>query len=312
MTILYHIHRGNKEIKFNKNRTTFMSKKNSFWYNIEIRIGKNDYNGYVEYIINIPENRFTKSLNPKDNTKVLILNKDNIERYNKLYPNRKIDKTKFGGIDATRITIDKKNPISYHEELLLWNWKDVDVKVSKIINSKMKPPVKNVVCDTGLISEKGNKEYKEFSNKYGELIDIYCVALGKKPLAALNLKKIKKDNNKILEFCNSRNVEYLHYKKATSYLKDIFFLPNNKENAYKLLYILESKFTEFYFKIYEIFIAIGLLLGYNKENIIYFNKRNNIHITNIKDIKLVEEKIKKLNYYYNDLLFDDVEHFYQI
>ena len=312
MPIFYHIVRGTKEINFNKNQTTFMSLKNSFWYNVEIRVGKDDFGGYIEYIIDIPSKRFTHSLNPKDNSKILKLDESNIKEFLKRFPNRmNVGKENFGGIDATRIRANGFN-YHYHDELVLWNWKNVDVKLGNKINSKMKPPIKNVICDTGLVSLNPIE-------KNSELIDIYCVALGKKPLAALDyssygrdkLRRNKLENNKIIEFCNSRGVEYLSIKKKGGmYLKSIFFLSENFEKAEKLMYILWSSLSNFHFNGYESHIAIGLLLGYKKENIIYFNLRNFNHQTTMKDIKKVEQKIKTINN--SDIIFDNVEHLYQI
>lgn len=126
MPIYYHIHRGRDPIVFDKNHEMFMSKKNSFWYNIEKEMSNGEY---LEYKITIPQNRFTISLNPRDKTKILKLNKENIKEYRKLYPNRDDERNNFGGVDATNIRPYKLN---YHDELVLRNWKDVKIELKCI------------------------------------------------------------------------------------------------------------------------------------------------------------------------------------
>lgn len=127
MTIFYHIHRGTNKIKLKRNKTTFMSKKNSFWYNMEKEIGNSNYGGVVEYKINIPSKRFTTSLNPNDKTKIVMLFNDNIEEFMNMYPTMIIMKENFGGIDATRVSL-VGNSYHYHDELILWNWKNVIIE----------------------------------------------------------------------------------------------------------------------------------------------------------------------------------------
>ena len=57
-------------------------------------------------------------------------------------------------------------------------------------------------------------------------------------------KKLRKNYdvkliNHVLSYTNSKNVQYLHNTKTGGmYLKSIFFLPENYQNALKLMYIL--------------------------------------------------------------------------
>ena len=121
MPIYYQIHRGTKisnvEKKFIKNKPFFFSKKNSFWYNIDINIGECDFNGYIIYKINIPKKYFTTSFNPKGKNKIVKINKNNIYKFSELlheYGPRKnfikeMNKRNIIGIDATANFIkDKK------------------------------------------------------------------------------------------------------------------------------------------------------------------------------------------------------------
>ena len=131
MPIYYHIRRGKNPIKFDKNKTMFLSKKNSLWYNIEKSVSNDKYYdySYYEYKINIPRNRFTTSLNPRDKTKILILNKKNIKEFRKIYPKRGDEGDDFGGIDATNI---KSYKFHYHDELVLRNFKKVEIEMIQI------------------------------------------------------------------------------------------------------------------------------------------------------------------------------------
>lgn len=76
------------------------------------------------------------------------------------------------------------------------------------------------------------------------------------------------------------------------YLKSVFFLPENYENALKLMYVLWS--PEFDNSKNEKSMFIGLLFGYKKENIIHFYKINFDKEITIKDLDDVERKLFKM------------------
>lgn len=138
-------------------------------------------------------------------------------------------------------------------------------------------------CDKGAITV--NPKFNEVISSIGEIFDIYCVALKIKPLAALDFSsygrsKFKKYNcesikliNEIIRFCNSKKVYYYHVtKRSGMYLKSIFFLEENRDNARKLMYHLWIKcdiINHFYYHFVN-----GYLLGYTNENIICFLKKN--------------------------------------
>ena len=132
-------------------------------------------------------------------------------------------------------------------------------------------------------------------NSIGELFDIYCVSLRLKPLAALDFssygkKKIKKLNveriNKIINFCNEKNVKFLHINKNNGmYLKSIFFLEENISNAIKLMYHLWIKCEYLDYSYYHF--VNGYLLGYDLFNIKFFIKKN-------YDIELSEDDLYTL------------------
>jgi hypothetical protein len=139
-------------------------------------------------------------------------------------------------------------------------------------------------CNYGCISnEKPNKNKKILDNQLGEFSDVYFVAKKKKKLAALDLStygknKFRKLNttsiNQVIEKCNHANVKALHNKKTGGmYLKTIFFLQENYENALKLMDILWNPTPPIAHPIDEQ-IAIGLLLGYKHSNIIAFIEKN--------------------------------------
>ena len=139
-------------------------------------------------------------------------------------------------------------------------------------------------CNYGCIStEKPNKNIKILDNQLGEFSDVYCVAKKKKKLAALDLStygknKFRKRNapliNQVIEKCNQANVKALHNKKTGGmYLKTVFFLQENYNNALKLMDILWNPTPPIAHPIDEQ-LAIGLLLGYKHNNIIAFIEKN--------------------------------------
>ena len=85
MPLYYHIHRGKKSSKLEKqfinNNLLFFSKKNSGWYNMEKDIGQTNFGGYKIYI---PDNMFTTSFNPRTKNKIVKITKNNLEEYKKI------------------------------------------------------------------------------------------------------------------------------------------------------------------------------------------------------------------------------------
>jgi len=169
------------------------------------------------------------------------------------------------------------------------------------------------ICDKGLVSEnKINELFIELSFKIGEFQDVYCVANNKKDLAALDYsnkgktilrRKDKVLINKVIKYANYKNVQYIHNKKIGGmYLKSIFFLPHNITKALKLMYILWYQPVNLSYIDYQI--AIGLLLGYENKNIIYFIKTRYTKTINIKNINKVNEKIKRMKINLEDLQQD--------
>ena len=175
------------------------------------------------------------------------------------------------------------------------------------------------VCDTGMVSEtKQDIKLIEFLNLIGEMGDIYCVAIGNKNLASLDFssygkKKIKmglelKTINNIIEFCNSKGIEYIHNtKNGGVYLKSVFFLPHNYNNALKLMTILWYPEDTFIKTNTDYQIAIGILLGYLYENIIYFLKKS--YSTEIKLTEVLDIKNKLINM---DVKLQDIQYKYKI
>ena len=138
----YHIHRGTDksdiDTKFINNKLLYFSKKNSFWYNTELEISKDDYyKGYSIYEITIPRKLFTYSFNPKK-PKIVKINKNNIEEYKKLISKKnfieEMTKKNIIGIDANlpdsneylNKTILKTPPEGY-----IWKTHK-DIKIKKI------------------------------------------------------------------------------------------------------------------------------------------------------------------------------------
>nr|QBK88762.1 MAG: hypothetical protein LCMiAC01_04440 [Mimivirus LCMiAC01] len=137
----YHIHRSPKpskiETKLKQNQTLYFSRKNSFWYNVEQRIGKEYYGGYIIYEINIPKILFTTSFNPIKN-KIVKITKKNINEYKKLTKQYKgsinfikeMKKRNIIGIDATSKFISKHRSLNPPEGYI-WKFPNT-IKIKKI------------------------------------------------------------------------------------------------------------------------------------------------------------------------------------
>jgi hypothetical protein len=79
------------------------------------------------------------------------------------------------------------------------------------------------------------------------------------------------------------------------YLKTIFFLPKNYNNALKLMAILWYPELNSGMSGIDNIISIGILLGYTPKNIIYFIKKNYKIDIQSKDITITKGKINALN-----------------
>tara|TARA_Y100000768_G_C23389486_1_gene412229 strand:- start:51 stop:491 length:441 start_codon:yes stop_codon:yes gene_type:complete len=140
MPVYYHIHRGTSnsklDKKFIKNKPLYFSKKNSFWYRVELEISKDEeYNGYSIYKITIPEKLFTYSFNPRTKTpKIIKINKHNTDKYVKRDFNiEELKKKNIIGIDANLPT-SKENihkTLKYPPEGYIWELHK-DIKIEKI------------------------------------------------------------------------------------------------------------------------------------------------------------------------------------
>ena len=105
-------------------------------------------------------------------------------------------------------------------------------------------------CNRGLVTNKKKDKNHDIWLKIKglEMSDLYSVASGKKPLAALDFsengisKLIKRDKeliNQIIDFSNKKGVKVIHIKKECRfYLKTIFYLEENYQKALNLMGIL--------------------------------------------------------------------------
>jgi len=188
------------------------------------------------------------------------------------------------------------------------NNKTIKVKASvKEFTKDPLPKKYHNLVDKGLVSKDVNLKLQELNNKIGEISDIYAVANNNKPLATLDFSSLgkrklkKKDSvliNKIIDYCNYKGVQMLHNtKKGGMYLKTIFFLPHNYNKALKLMKILWYP-SSIPYNMHTV--SIGLLLGYDKDNIIYISHRDKLYIKK-KDILSVQKKIDKMKVTLDDL-----------
>ena len=137
----YHIHRGTEpstlEKKFIKNIPLFFSKKNSNWYNMEIEISTNYFDGYRIYEISIPSNKYTFSFNSTSVDKIVKITPYNINNYILLLHSfnsrnnfiKEMKKRNIIGIDCT---IEHKDAFIYGPpEGYIWK-KPSDIKIKLI------------------------------------------------------------------------------------------------------------------------------------------------------------------------------------
>ena len=201
----------------------------------------------------------------------------------------------------------------------------------------MKAPINLKIlkyCDTGLIKPNDKKDKNEIKalklmgisnqkdkkHQIGEMFDVYCVANGKKPLAALDfsaygirkLRKMDKDLiNKVIEYSNNKDVKIIHRKtKGGHYLNSVFYLPKNEKNALKLMGMLWNNDKYMFDPIADEYI-VGKLLGYKDENIKFFIEKNynNGNIIPKSDWtkykNQVNKIIKKINFELDDFKKED-------
>lgn len=119
MPLFYHVHRSTKPSKIEKkiilDKPLFLSRKKSFWYNVEKNVGATEYGGYIIYEICIPKNNFTYSFRPITNNKIVKITKDNVDKYIQLrnkYPGQinffnELKKRNLIGYDATSSSIQE-------------------------------------------------------------------------------------------------------------------------------------------------------------------------------------------------------------
>ena len=150
--------------------------------------------------------------------------------------------------------------------------------------------------DYGRIDENGDFTTDKYNDAYeeqklGVFYDIYCVAIGKKPLAGVNLTtqygiQHIKDSLEIGEMneTNVKNtIKYINHIKLPciqwvgegNYLRNVYYNKKDKDgfkNAMKLILILHTDYYDI--NELEYHIAIGSLLGYKPERIKGFLLRN--------------------------------------
>tara|TARA_B110000261_G_scaffold29960_1_gene33977 strand:+ start:6105 stop:6917 length:813 start_codon:yes stop_codon:yes gene_type:complete len=167
---------------------------------------------------------------------------------------------------------------------------------------------------------------RRVTSQIGEFADVYCVAKGKKPLAAMDYSvegqfKLKKFHSKhfindVVKYANYHNVKALHKQgKGRMYLKTVFYKKKNYKSALKLMDIIWTKEKDR--SSHPLFkgadrttisnrsdVAKGLLLGYKPEHILFFLNREQPKNKQVDGliIKTVSDILKKMN-----LTLEDVQ-----
>ena len=168
----------------------------------------------------------------------------------------------------------------------------------------------NLPCDKGTVKQVLIKVDMDKSN-IGPFFDVLCVVLRKKPLAALGTldyfykKKSKKLNykliNQIIDEANKKGVKTLQLKKRGGmYIKTIFYYPSQKQNAYKLAYLLWADDNEFNFENLSLIFVnymVGILLGYSTVNIKQFFLQNHNFQVSTDGNRYIRKQLKELKGY---------------
>ena len=205
---------------------------------------------------------------------------------------------------------------------------DVCVEVTKLVDTDKYPkfefdtlygstvndPLKgmgNFVCKDGVISAEGVK--KDPKPELGEILDVYCVAIGIKPVAGLDYtsygkSKLKKLNveliNQVIDYANANGVKMIQMTtKGGIYLKSYFFKEKNYADALRAMMVI--LFSEDAKKVFglmdcDIDAAIGLLFGYTRNNIVAFYKYHGREIT-LDQIEIIREKLNRFTPILKDL-----------
>lgn len=150
--------------------------------------------------------------------------------------------------------------------------------------------------DLGRINEDGEFTIDEYNDTYeeqklGVYYDIYCVAIGKKQLAGVDLttsygiqhiKNCIKNNTierkkveKVIKYINQIKLGCIQWIGEGNYLRNIYYDRRDItgfENAMKLILILHTDYYDM--NELEYHISIGFLLGYKPDRIKGFILRN--------------------------------------
>ena len=190
---------------------------------------------------------------------------------------------------------------------------------------------KGYKCNKGRVSKKtvASGEFffgeanRSLTLTINEFADVYCVAKGKKPLAAMDYSvegqfKLKKFHskyliNEVVRYANYHNVKALHKQgKGRMYLKTVFYKKKNYKSALKLMDIIWTKEKASH-PLYKdadattisarFDVAVGLSLGYNPEDILFFLNREQPKNKQFDGsiIKTVSDILKKMNLTLEDM-----------
>jgi hypothetical protein len=176
----------------------------------------------------------------------------------------------------------------------------------------MLPLPDEMIVNRGQISED-----KTYINKYsthvqdlcvGEFNDVLSVAYGLKPMAILdysmNGRKYYAQQhdcakiNEIIDICHKNDIYCLHYQTSLNiYTKSIFFHKDNFMNALKMMGIIWFGYSPDDTLEY----MIGILLGYQLENIRAYYKHNGHTPLSLDDETKIQSIIDSMKITFDDL-----------
>ena len=179
------------------------------------------------------------------------------------------------------------------------------------------------IVDEGIIGNKRNlNKFQMIESEVGEFVDVLAVAVGRKTLAALDLRGTlrKKNLNKkkikeITKFAKEKGLQILTVKPSKmgwgsgGYLRSVVYRKANKKKAMKLLGVLwgcmkSQKPGCNGFGGWQFHVAIGLLLGYKRDNIREFVRRNyDMDTVKPSEFSKILMKMKKMKFYENETGF---------
>jgi hypothetical protein len=161
-------------------------------------------------------------------------------------------------------------------------------------------------CGKGLITADGGAEKPSaVVEELGDIFDVYCVAKGRKPLAAFNyspqarqeLKKCRHADliDRIFRFASQQGVEMIHFNSTGRVYTTIVFKENDYEDALRAMlmacYLTDAREIFELQTEAEFHSAFGMLLGYSNKDIRAYSEHYGAKVTKM-DLARIRKRLQ--------------------